>query len=120
MKSCRSRGALLALAIAALCAIGFGSLASVALAQGAQREQTESSAAASQPASVGGVVVQAPPKLDRMPPDKRAAFDAEAAKREAWQRYRRTASPAPAVAAAGVDASARVENYPGLRGMASH
>src|SRR4051794_22119846 len=52
-----------------------------------QAEKAGDAAAAAQPGSVGGVVVQAPrppSKLGEIPPDKKAAFDEEAAKNEAW------------------------------------
>ena len=93
--------------------------ASVALAQGSQGQKSESSAAASKPGSVGGVVVQAPPKLKGVPPDKKAAMDAEAARRKHWTKYRKT-TPLPASAApapATVSAAARAENYPGLHDL---
>jgi len=76
-------------------------------------EKSASSPAASKPGSVPGVVVQAPSKRSTVPPKKKAAFDAEAAKRKTWQRYRATPAPTPAQSA-GVDAEARAENYPGL------
>jgi hypothetical protein len=97
---------------------------SVALAQGAPAAKSESHAAASKPGGVAGVVVQAPPKTTRIPPDKKAAFDAAAAKRKAWKRYRAT-TPTPTVAAgatspASETAAARAENYPGLHTLGSH
>ena len=118
MKSCIFRAPLLLRAITVAGAIGFAAPASVALAQGRQGEKSESSAAASKPGIVGGVVVQAPPKLDRIPPAKKAALDAEAAKRKAWQKYR-TTIPAP-TAGADAGAPAQAENYPGLHSLASH
>jgi len=120
MKSCIFRVPLLLQAITIAGAIGFAAPASVALAQGSQGEKSERSAAASKPGSVAGVVVQAPPRLNRIPPDKKPALEAEAAKRKAWQKYRKTtpAPTAPAAAAAG--ASAQAENYPGLHSLASH
>jgi hypothetical protein len=65
------------------------------------------------------VVVQAPPKISSIPANKRAALDAEAAKRKAWQKYR-SATPAPTSAStptAGVSASERAEDYPGLHAL---
>jgi hypothetical protein len=88
--------------------------------QASQAQKSESSAAASKPGSVSGVVVQAPPKLDRIPPDKKAALDAEAAKGKAWKKYRNTTPPATVTAKAGVGASSRAENYPGLHTLDSH
>jgi hypothetical protein len=122
MKSCVFRATKLLQAITVVGAIGFAAPASVALAQGAsQGQKSESSAAASKPGSVGGVVVQAPPKLNKIPPEKKKAFDAEVAKREAWQKYRQApAATATTGATAGVSATARAENYPGLRSMGSH
>ena len=112
MKSCNSPATLLLRAIAVVGAIGLASPASAA--QGRHGVKTASSAAASKRGSVAGVVVQAPPKSNKNPPEKKAAFDAEAAKRKAWQKYRNTTpSPTPTLTA-GVSASARAENYPGL------
>jgi hypothetical protein len=122
MTSCIFRATLLLQAITAAGVIGFAAPASVALAQGNQGQNAESGAAASKPGSVGGVVVQAPPKPSSIPPDKKAAFDAEAARRKAWQKYRGT-TPTPTAttaATAGVSASTRAEDYPGLRSLASH
>ena len=112
MKSCISPATLLLRAIAVVGAIGLAAPASAA--QGRHGEKTASRVAASKPGSVAGVVVQAPPKSNKIPPEKKAAFDAEAAKRKAWQEYRDT-TPSPTLTlAAGVSASARAENYPGL------
>lgn len=115
MNSCRSPATLLLRVIAVAGAIGLASQASEALAQAGPDGKTASSAAASKPGTVSGVTVQAPPKT-RIPPGKKAALDAEAAKRKAWKTYRAT-TPAPTPAStptAGVSASARAENYPGL------
>jgi hypothetical protein len=128
MKSCIFRANLPLQAIAVAGAIGFAAPASVALAQGtqgqgSQSQKGESSAAASKPpGNVSGVVVQPAPKLNKIPPAKKAALDAEAAKRKTWQTYRNTTAPAsaPARATPGMSASARAENYPGLRSLPSH
>lgn len=120
MKSCIFRAPQRLLAIALAGAIGLAAPASVALAQGGQGEKGERSAAASKPGSVAGVVVQAQPKLSRIPPAKRAALDAEAAKRRAWQKYHQAAPAPTARADAGVSATARAENYPGLHSLGSH
>jgi hypothetical protein len=116
MKPSISPAALLFRVIAVAGAIGMASPASVALAQARHGGKSASSVAASRPGVVSGVVVQAPSKTSRMPPDKKAALDAEAAKRKAWKKYR-TTTPAPMPASmptAGMSASARAENYPGL------
>lgn len=120
MTSCIFRAPQLIRAITVAGAIGLAAPASMALAQASQGEKNESSAAAPKPGSVGGVVVQAPPKLNSIPPAKKAALDAAAARRKAWQKYR-TTTPAP-TAATGADAGAppQAENYPGLHNMASH
>jgi hypothetical protein len=122
MKSCIFRATLLVQAVAVAGAIGFAAPASVALAQGSQGGKSESKAAASKSGSVAGVVVEAPPKLDRIPPAKKAALDAEAAKRKTWKKYRSAAPAATSAAAATATttASARAENYPGLHSLASH
>jgi hypothetical protein len=116
MKPSISPAALLFRLIAVAGAIGLASPASVALAQAGHGGKSASSDAASRLGAVSGVVVQAPSKTSRMPPDKKAALDAEAAKRKAWKKYR-TTTPAPMPASmptAGMSASARAENYPGL------
>ena len=106
-------------------AIGLAAPASAAFAQAAQGSKgnqdskPKSNTAASTPASVSGVIVEAPEPLDkRIPPDKRAAFDAEAADKKAWSDYRATAAPAPAPKGPG--ASPQTENYPGLRDLVPH
>lgn len=122
MKSCIFRATQLLQAIAIAGAILFAAPASVALAQGGQGGKSESSATESKPRSVPDVVVQAPPKLNGVPPEKKAALNAEAAKRKAWNTYRKTAPAAPATATAPATASAssKAENYPGLHNLASH
>jgi len=87
---------------------------SMALAQASQGETAKDDEAAAKPASVGSVVIQAPrpqSKLQDIPPDKKAAFDEEAAKQEAWKRYRENTPPA----ADGVLGQAK--GYPGLQSL---
>jgi hypothetical protein len=122
MKSCMFRAALLLPAIAVAGVIGLAAPGSVALAQASQGGKNESDAAASKPGGVAGVVVQAPPKLNRIPPAKKAALDAEAAKRKTWQKYRTTtpSTPAHGTEPASTTAAARAENYPGLHDLGSH
>jgi hypothetical protein len=122
MKSTIFRATLLLPAIAVAGAIGFAAPGSAAWAQAGQGAKGGSSAAAaSEPASVPGVVVQAP-KPSGIPPEKKAALDAKAAKRKAWTNYRKTAPTGTATTAAPgtASASSRAENYPGLHDLASH
>jgi hypothetical protein len=114
MTSCISPPKLLLRVIVVAGAIGSAAPASVALAQGSHGGKSASSAAASKPGSVAGVIVQAPPKSNKIPPEKKAGFDAEATKRKAWQKYRATIPAPRPVLTAGASASARAENYPGL------
>jgi len=120
------------LAVTVVGAIGLAAPVSAAFAQAAapdskgtpaskatQDSKPKSTTAASTPDSVSGVIVEAPVPLDkRIPPEKRAAFDAEAADKEAWTKYRATA--APASAPQGPGASPQTENYPGLRELVPH
>ncbi len=118
MTSCISPATLLLRAITLVGAIGLAAPAPAASAQGGHDGKSPSSAAAAKPGGVAGVVVQAPPKTNRIPPERKAAFDAEAAKRKTWKQYR-TTIPAPApTPTAGASASARAENYPGLHTLA--
>lgn len=114
-------------AIALAGVIGLAGPASTAFAEGgqardSQSKESESSAASKPPASVSGVVVQPAPKPNKIPPAKRAALDAEANKRKAWQNYRNATTPAsaPGRGAPGVTASEQTGNYPGLRTLPSH
>lgn len=125
MKSCISWLGPRLLVVAVVGAIGLAAPASAAFAQaapdskGTPDSKPKSTAAASTPDSVSGVIVEAPAPLDkRIPPDKRAKFDAEAADKEAWTKYRATAAPAPAPKSPG--ASPQTENYPGLHELAPH
>ena len=121
MKSSIFQATLLLPAIAVAGAIGFAAPASVAWAQDGQGAKGASSAAESEPATVPGVVVQAP-KPNGIPPEKKAALDAKAAKRKAWTNYRKTApAPTATTAAPGTaSASSRAGNYPGLHDLESH
>jgi hypothetical protein len=125
MKSCISWLGPRLLVVAVVGAIGLAAPASAAVAQaaqdskGTQDSKPKCTAAASTPDSVSGVIVEAPEPLDkRIPPDKRAKFDAEAADKEAWTKYRATAAPAPAPKSPG--ASPQTENYPGLHEVVPH
>jgi hypothetical protein len=122
MKSSIFQATLLLPAIAVAGAIGFAASASApaAWAQGDQGAAGGSNSAASEPASVPGVVVQAP-KPNGIPADKKAALDAKAAKRKAWTSYSKTAPVAvPSTAAPGTaSASSRAGNYPGLHDLGS-
>jgi hypothetical protein len=120
--------ALLHQAIAIAGAIGLALPGSAAVAQVSQGESQSgpdasqsvspsdkagSEAAAAKPASVGGVVVQAPrpePQAE-IPADKRAAYDAEVAKREAWKRYRKSMPPLSA------GTLEQADDYPGLQSL---
>lgn len=89
--------------------------ASVALAQANPGAKSASSAAPAKEQAVPGVVVQAPSKSSKIPPQKRAAYEREAAKRKAWKNYRAGgASPSGKASDAGASASTYAENYPGL------
>jgi len=113
MKSSMLRAALLLPAIALCGVAGFALPSSMAMAQASQGEKAgDDAAAAAKPGDVGGVIVQAPrpqSKLQDIPPDKRAEFDDEAAKNEAWKRYRDSTPPL----AAGTLGQAK--DYPGLQ-----
>jgi hypothetical protein len=113
-------------AIAVAGAIGLMLPASAAVAQASQgesqsgpgasqnvspSEKAGSEAATAKPASVGGVIVQAPrpePQA-QIPADKRAAYDAEVAKSEAWKRYRKSMPPLSA------GTLEQADDYPGLQ-----
>ena len=85
--------------------------------QAQSARQSANSPAASEPSTVPGVVVQPAPKPSTMSVKKKAALDAEAAKRKAWKNYRAAPAPTPG-RTAGVSAEARAENYPGLHARA--
>jgi hypothetical protein len=122
MKAWMFRATPLFRAITLAAVISVAAPASVALAQDSQGGQSASGTADPQPAGskpedVSGVVVEAPKKLDTIPPAKRAAFDAEAAKRKASTTYR--SAPPTATAAAGAagtaPAGSQAGTYPGLK-----
>jgi hypothetical protein len=130
MKTCMFRALRRLQAFTLAGVIGFATPAAVALAQGSQGGgnqagssqggKSETSAAASKSSTVGGVVVQSPHKRNMIPPEKRAAFDAEAAKQKSWQKYR-SATPSPTPGGApGVSATARTKGYPGLHSVDSN
>lgn len=122
MKSSIFQASLILPALAVAGAIGFAAPASMAWAQGAHGAKSASSAKASEPATVPGVVVQAP-KPNGIPPEKKAALDAKAAKRKAWSKYRTAPAPTAAATTAApgtTSASTRAGNYPGLHDLASH
>ena len=112
------RMTLLVPAITVAGALGLALPASVAVAQTSPTqtspaEKSGSGAPAdSKPGAVGGVVVQAPrppSKLQEVPPDKKAAYDKEAAKNEAWKRYRQSRPPLSA------GTLGQADDYPGLQ-----
>ncbi|MEO6339735.1 MAG: hypothetical protein ABIO39_06845 [Caulobacteraceae bacterium] len=90
--------------------IGVTLPASVAVAQVSQTPNAQAVAPAQDTPSVSGVVVQAPPKLPQIPPDKKAAFDEEAAKQEAWKKYRESFPPMS-------DGTLGIKDYPGLHSL---
>lgn len=95
-------------------AICFTLQPSAATAQAPQGGQAAAGAEASSPGNVGGVVVQAPrppSKLGAIPPDKKAALDDEAAKNEAWKRYRKSTPPL------SDGTLGQAKDYPGLQSL---
>jgi hypothetical protein len=115
------------LVISAVSTAGLALSASAALAQANPAASNDGAAAAanqtksdngnggpgaSNQDSVSGVVVQAPSQAGPpIPPDKKAAFDAEVAKQEAWKRYRQSTPPASA------GTIGQSDDYPGLRSL---
>jgi len=110
--------------LAAVGALGLALSASSALAQGggdrgnnpaasANPNQGDSGAGPSTQDSVSGVVVpgQRRPTNPPIPADKKAAYDAEVAKEEAWRRYRKSMPPA---SDSTID---QAKDYPGLRSL---
>jgi hypothetical protein len=133
MKSCIFRAAVIAVAFAT----GVAAPGSMAFAQGSQGQGSPGQGAqgaqgakspdgkshgAAPAKPVSGVTVQAPPKRETIPPAKKAALDAQAAKRKRWNAYRDATTPtsAPGAASPGASASAMAGNYPGLHDAASH
>ncbi len=99
--------------IVAAALIGATLPTSVAMAQASQTPDAQMAAPAQDASSVSGVVVQAPPsqpKLAQIPPDKKAAIDKEAAKQEAWRKYRESLPSAS-------DATLGIKDYPGLHSL---
>jgi hypothetical protein len=104
-------------------ALGLTLSASTALAQtnngagetsaagASNQNKSDSKAGASDPNSVSGVVVpgQRRPENPPIPADKKAAYDAEVAKEEAWRRYRKSMPPATE------STIGQAKDYPGLR-----
>lgn len=121
MKSSIFQASLILPALVVAGAIGFAAPASVGWAQAGQGAKTGSGPTTSAPATVPGVVVQAP-KPDKIPPAKKAALEAQAAKRKSWNTYRKAAPTAAVTTAAPgtASASSRAENYPGVHDVASH
>ena len=118
MKPGLSRTALFVSAITIAGAIGFAFPSSMAMAQAADRGDTaDVKPAAVKPDSadtLGGVTVQSPrprSKLEDIPPAKAAAFDEEAAKQEAWKRYRKSTPPF------GAGTLGQANDYPGLQSL---
>lgn len=114
MKSGMLRITLFLPAIAFAGATGLSLAPSMAAAQAVQGEKAEERAADSKSASVGGVIVQAPrpeSKVQQIPPDKKAAFDEEAAKDEAWKRYRKSTPPL------SDGTLGQAKDYPGLQSL---
>ena len=111
--------------LAVVGAMGVTLAASMALAQtskddsgaGASNQNKSGSAAGpSNTDSVSGVVVQAPPRPDhpQIPPDKKAAYDAEVAKAEAWKSYRQSIPPL------SDGTIGQSKDYPGLQNLLPH
>ena len=111
--------------LAAVGALGLALSASAALAQGDRGNNPAASANANSgvtpappanatdPNSVSGVVVpgQRRPENPPIPADKKAAYDAEVAKEEAWRRYRKSMPPA---SDSTID---QAKDYPGLQSL---
>ena len=120
MKTGLSRSALLVPAIALAGALALAP-ASGAFAQAAAdaAQKTEVGPATVKPdgsgSTVGGVTVQTPrPRsgVADIPADRKAAFDEEAAKAEAWKRYRNSTPPF------GAGTLGDAKAYPGLQALA--
>jgi hypothetical protein len=119
----RTAERLAALALAAV--LGATASTSSALAQGASSGQAAQAGKAkpahpaSKSTSVPGVVVQPRPQPSKVPPDKKAALDAQAAKRKAWANYRTTTPTATAHGRGKPGSSPDPGNYPGLSNLGS-
>jgi len=104
-------------ALAAAGALGLALSAQAALAQ-ADRTASDIRPAAApadgpKDTTVPGVVVQAPPRPDHpvIPPEKKAAFDNEAAKAETWRKYREATPPL------SDGTLGQAKGYPGLQSL---
>ena len=97
----------------AFLAVGVLGLALTGSAACAQTDHKDAAAGAANQSNTGAVVIQAPRPRPAVgvgiPPDKVAAFDAEAAKNEAWQAYRTSTPP---LDTRTLDLA---KDYPGLR-----
>jgi hypothetical protein len=84
-----------------------------AAASSQNKGESGSGAGASNPDSVSGVVVEGARRPDNppIPADKKAAYDAEVAKAEAWRRYRQSMPPATE------STIGQAKDYPGLRSL---
>lgn len=117
MKAHTSRTVLFVHAAAMAGAMALALSGAPVLAQSGQASPNGATAGPTKPAGdVSGVVVQAPRRRAKfpIPPDKKAAYDAEAAKSEAWKTYRKSTPPA----AAGPLAESK--DYPGLQELVPH
>jgi hypothetical protein len=79
----------------------------------ANQNKGDSAAGPANPGSVSGVIVEAPPRPDhpQIPPDKKAAYDAEVAKAEAWKSYRQGIPPL------SDGTIGQSKDYPGLQNL---
>jgi hypothetical protein len=117
--------------LAAAGAVGLAMAASMALAQTNTSGSGDSGAGAANPnkgggagaaagapapGSVSGVTVEAPPRPDhaQIPPDKKAAYDAEVAKAEAWKSYRGSLPPL------SDGTFGQAKDYPGAQSLLPH
>jgi len=111
------------LTLLAVFALGLASQAPTAQAQSQPDKSAAASksgaadskpgAAASEPSSVPEVTVDAPPsQVSRVPPAKAAALAAEAAKNEAWRKYRDSMPPLTR------DPNDLAKDFPGLQSYA--
>jgi hypothetical protein len=110
-------------AIAAVCILGLSLSAPLASAQPGKSDSGPQAGGAPAPdggpgasnaANVPGVVVQAPRGPEQGPPipaDKKAAYDEEVAKAEAWKRYRQATPPL------SDGTLGQAKGYPGLQSL---
>jgi hypothetical protein len=118
MKPCISRGTPRPWKLAAAGALGLALSAPAASAQtpSDQADRTGDDvrpAAAPNDASLPGVIVPGPQRPDHpvIPPDKKAAFDNEAAKAETWRKYRQATPPL------SDGTLGQAKGYPGLQSL---